>query len=126
MVDKEQRRFSRVDFHTRAEITKGTISIKGDVKNISLKGAFVASNEKLPTGQNVDILIELTGLKYPLKVSIKGRIVRTTSEGMGIDFDSMDLDTFTTLKEIVSYNLGNDTKPREEILRYLEERINKE
>ncbi|MCX7821862.1 MAG: PilZ domain-containing protein [Syntrophobacterales bacterium] len=124
MVEREQRRFTRVIFHAKAEIsTKVSISISGEVKDLSLKGAFIVSNEKLPVGQKVEISLQLPGSEPSISISVKGKVVRTTPEGMGIDFESMDIDTFYVLKEIVAHNLGSEEKAREEIIRYLQNKI---
>ncbi|MEJ5299472.1 MAG: PilZ domain-containing protein [Thermodesulforhabdaceae bacterium] len=123
MEEKERRRFTRVGFRTTAEIVKGSISISGEVKDLSLKGAFVVSKEKLPVNQKVEISIYLSGAENPLKVTVMGKVVRTTPEGIGVDFEGMDLDSFNTLKEIVSYNLGSEDTVRKEVFEYLQDRL---
>lgn len=124
MVEKEQRRFTRISFDAKIKVTKGTIVITGKARDLSLKGLFVICREKLPVGQNVEVDIELSGLKQFPKVSVEGHIVRITPEGMGIDFDSMDLDSFIALKEMIAYNLGNEDKLRKEFIRYLQKTLN--
>jgi len=123
MTEKEKRRFTRVDFKTTAEVVKGTISIIGEIKDLSMKGVFVVSKEKLPVNQRVEISILLSGPEPPLKVTITGKVIRTTPEGMAIDFESMDIDSFNTLKEIMAYNLGDSEKVRKEVLKYLQTQI---
>lgn len=122
-MEKEKRRFTRVNFKTTAEIVKGSILISGEVKDISMKGAFVISKEKLPVNQRVEISIFLSGPEPPLKVTITGRVIRITPEGMAIDFEGMDIDSFNTLRKIVAYNLGDEERVRKEVLEYLQTRL---
>ena len=40
---------------------------------------------------------------------MKGTIIRQTLDGIGIAFDSMDVDTYSHLKNIVRYNRMEDS-----------------
>jgi hypothetical protein len=53
--------------------------------------------------------IYLSGGIDDLKLEIQGRIVRHTDAGFGVEFESMDLETYTHLKTLVLYNIeGSD------------------
>lgn len=126
MGEKEKRRFSRIVFHTLVEIVKKSFAIPGELHDLSLKGAFVNCREKIPVGQSVNLVLYLGEPDQGLKLLINGKVVRTTPEGMAIDFQSMDIDTFSVLKEIIAYNLGTEEKTQEEILRYLQSKNSKQ
>lgn len=125
MTEKEQRRFSRIAFRTTIEIIKKSVSVIGELKDLSLKGAFIVCREKIPVGQSIKVILHLGEPENPIKLSIDGRVTRTNPDGMAVEFESMDLDTFSMLKELVSYNLGSEEITREEILRYLTSKINR-
>lgn len=126
MEEKEQRRFSRIVFHTTVEIVKRSFAITGELRDLSLKGAFVICREKIPVGQSVNLVLHIGEPEQALKLLINGKVARTTSEGMAIDFQSMDIDTFSILKEIIAYNLGTEERTREEILRYLQSKSSRQ
>lgn len=108
----ERRKHSRVGFATRIDVRvasgQNTISLKANSRDLSLKGIFVKTRERFPleTGCKVDIY--LTGGVEEIKLEIQGRTVRQTDDGIGIVFESMDVDTYTHLKNIVYYNSGDD------------------
>ncbi len=116
----EKRRFSRVRFSTTVEVEVGKLIIKGVASNISLKGLFMITDEKLPVGQRVDVTIRLENPEHPLSLLAAGRVVRVDRDGMGIDFEGIDLDAFAIIKEIVTYNLGDREKVQAELIRYIE------
>lgn len=112
---KEKRKHPRVRFKTRIEIVlQGDgkqIELEGDSKDLSLKGVFARAREDIvPPGTPCDIDIFLTGGIDEIKLSIKGTVARSSNEGMGIVFDSMDLDTYSHLKNIVYYNSVDESE----------------
>lgn len=122
MFDMEKRRFSRVDFNLKAYVYCRNLSIKGEVENLSLKGMFVKTGEKLQPGDVVESTIYLTGTTNPLDISvnIKGAVVRTEENGLVLQFKEMDLDSFSRLKNIIAYNNGNADKVMDEFLNAVE------
>jgi hypothetical protein len=58
-------------------------------------------------GTPCDIEILLTGTSTRLALTIKGIITRQDASGLGIAFDSMDLDSYVHLKNIVFYNASD-------------------
>jgi hypothetical protein len=117
-MEKEKRRFSRVDFKLKAYVYCRDLSIKGEVENLSLKGMFVRTGEKLQPGDLVEATVYLSGTANPLdiSVSIKGTVVRTEDGGMVLQFKEMDLDSFARLKNVIAYNDGNEDKVMEELV----------
>lgn len=110
----EKRRHPRVNFKTQIKISlEGggrQIELEGDSKDLSLKGVFVrAGEESLDAGTPCDISIYLTGGIDEIRLAMKGSVVRSNKDGMGIVFDSMDVDTYSHLKNIVYYNSVDDS-----------------
>lgn len=111
---EEKRRHPRVRFKTQIKISPEgggkEIELEGDSKDLSLKGVFVRTvDESLAAGTLCDISIYLTGGVDEIRLAMKGSVVRCSKEGMGIVFDSMDVDTYTHLKNVVYYNSVDDS-----------------
>lgn len=115
--DSERRKHERVEFLTSIRVIIDTvddkqeikkIDVKGDSKDLSLKGVFIITQEKVPTGSPCSVSIFLSGTKEDIKIQIQGVVARIENTGLGIAFDSMDVDSFAHLKSIVKYNSGNN------------------
>jgi len=102
----EKRRHTRVDFLTSILLrTKGSeILASGHSKDLSLKGVFVSTEEKLEKGTKIEVEIILSGGGNTIELFMEAVVARVEPHGMGIDFKTMDLDTYTHLKNIVLYN----------------------
>ena len=110
--DAERRKHERVEFFTSISVIIDAgdkkINVKGGIKDLSLKGVFIITDKKAPIGSPCSIKIFLSEAKEDVELSIKGKIARTESDGLGIIFDSIDIDSFTHLKNIVKYNSDNN------------------
>ncbi len=114
--DSERRQHERVEFLTSIRVIIDTvddkqenkkIDIKGDSKDLSLKGVFIITQDRVPAGSPCSVSIFLSGTKEDIKLQIQGVVARIENTGLGIAFDSMDVDSFAHLKSIVKYNSGN-------------------
>ena len=102
----ERRNGIRVDFATKVSITVGSKQTKydGDSRDISLRGIFLNTDDILEMNADCDIEIRLAGAQEESMISLKGHIVRKEDTGYAIYFDSVDLDSYTHLKNIIKYN----------------------
>ena len=104
----ERRKSSRVAFTTDIRIhieAEGKhVEVQGDSKDLSLKGIFVNTQEHFELQTKCDIRIHLTGSIDKIELQISGRVARIGKAGLGIVFDSMDIDSYSHLKNIVQYN----------------------
>ena len=104
----ERRKHSRVEFATRVEIQveaeETLIELKGSSKDLSLKGLFIGTNAEFAIGTKCLVKVYLTGAIDEIELIMKGSIVRKGEQNMGIEFNSMDVDTYSHLKNIVKYN----------------------
>lgn len=104
----DRRKGVRVRFDTGVSLTiesgSRVISAAGDIKDISLRGLFVRTEETLEPDTGCEIRIELSGTEIPIVLEMKGKVVRVSEGGVGIHFDTMDLETFMHLKNVVRYN----------------------
>ncbi|MDW7668995.1 MAG: PilZ domain-containing protein, partial [Bacillota bacterium] len=102
----DKRKYSRVVFETKALISFNNNIIEGKVENLSMKGAYIKTKTpvNLLTGDEVNLKLNLTGTTSKLDLNLKSTIKRVDSDGFGIEFTSIDLDSFTHLKNIIAYN----------------------
>lgn len=105
-MEEERRTRTRVHFTTQVIVKtdESEIVAEANSEDISIKGLFVNTEERIPVGTPCDIEILLTGTSTRLALTIKGIITRQDASGLGIAFDSMDLDSYVHLKNIVLYN----------------------
>ena len=109
----EKRKHLRVGFATEIKIVINAgdkeINAKGSSKDLSLKGIFCSTDEKIDKGTECDIAIYLTGSIDKIVLNINGTVVRVDDAGIGVSFDSMDVETYSHLKNIVQYNSEDAT-----------------
>ena len=99
------RKYPRVEFRSSVTITTAKRSFQGIVKSISMVGMFLIAGESLVIGEPVEIIIHLTGFAPEISLFLNGRVCRVTEIGMVIVFENIEAETYTKLKNIISYNL---------------------
>ena len=117
-MTEEKRGKTRVAFQTQVVIRAGDTQITSGAnsRDISLRGIFVKTNQRLPAETACDVEILLTGSSSRLAINVKGRVVRETPEGMGIVFDALDVDSYYHLKNLLLYNARDPDALEQEIL----------
>ena len=107
--NSERRGRNRVGFQTEISLKVGTSEIigKGNIVDLSLNGVFISTNEDVLIGEKCKVNIVLTGTVDGISLNMSGRVIRRKETGVAVVFDSMDVDTFTHLKNIVRYNSDN-------------------
>lgn len=107
MADK--RTHERVPFTARVNVfCKGKrIVTDADTRNISLKGVYVEAERSPGIGTLCGLELQLTGASSKLILNIDGRVVREDGAGFGLVFDTIDLDSYFHLKNILRYNAAD-------------------
>ncbi|MGA2229179.1 MAG: PilZ domain-containing protein [Syntrophobacteraceae bacterium] len=100
----EKRKNRRVHFEVVATVLSGPISINGTVDNLSMKGMFLNTRERLSGDSALKVSMTLPGSSSILSMELKGRALRQTETGIAIEFQEMDLDSFIHLRNIVAIN----------------------
>jgi len=117
------RKFSRVPFHVAATIKTPERQFQGSVENLSMRGMFLVTEERLPLGDQVDITIALSGTSPEISIAFTGNVSRVVDNGLGFFFDRIDLDSYTHLKNIIAYNIDDAEKVMEEIYHDIDEKL---
>lgn len=109
----DRRKHSRVGFTTEIKVLLDLdgeqVILEGNSKDLSMKGIFVSTAQRFPEGTICSVKIYLTGSIEKIELAMQGTIVRQTEKGVGIAFDSMDVETYSHLKNIVQYNSTEDS-----------------
>lgn len=123
MKTKENlREFTRVTIAVEAEVRfakegEATV-VTGRTKDLSMKGIFILSEEKLPVGSKC--LVSLTPIREPkhFRIEANGRVVRLGEAGMGIEFvEIFGLESYDHLRNVVLYNSSHEIEQVEEELK---------
>ncbi len=113
----EQRKRTRVEFHTTADIqTTGARVLGMQTRDLSHKGVFVLGELPLEVGQKCGVTIQLGDDESSPILHMEGRVARLTAEGVAIDFISMDPDTYMHLRHLVLLNAENPVETAKEFV----------
>jgi len=109
LEDHDKRKKQRVDFKTKITLKtdQSELNIEGSSKDLSLKGIFIHTNEDIALNTKCDIEIYLTGMTEKFVLNMQGITIRQEDNGIAVEFISMDLDSYTHLKNILRYNTAN-------------------
>lgn len=125
----EKRKFERVDLRTEAVVRHRDVTFRGEVENLSLKGLFVRTDQKIPLHDKVDVAMFFHGSTSELSFSLEANVVRTTEEGIGLNFRKIDIDSLVrsdvaaaaggdrqqVIEEFYGYARNNDAAEDEEL-----------
>jgi len=115
----EKRKMTRVEFHIKGTIRADGRKVSGEVSDLSLKGLFLQleePTEHFTLNDEVSIMINLSDPSSDIHIQADGKIVRIEEKGLGVHLEHMDLDSFTHLKNIISYNIGDHEKVMDEFV----------
>lgn len=108
----EKRRRSRVCAQFDAYVYSDGEKIPVTTLNISMKGALLAPEPRLVAGQDCTLVFVLS---KEINVRLRGRIVRSSEEGLAVDFESMDESAFFHLRNMVRYSSQDADKIDQEL-----------
>jgi len=104
----EHRECSRSPVHGRTEVRLGNgITVEGKAVDVSLRGVMLATEDRLPVGKPVRVMLILDGDREPKRVNASGHIARLDDAGVAVCFTDMDLDNAQYLRDIVSINASD-------------------
>ena len=117
-MTEEKRQKTRVPFQTQVVIRSGGEEIisEADSRDISLRGMFVRTRQPLSVDTACQVEILLTGSSSRLSIRVQGRVAREERGGVGIVFDSLDIDSYYHLKNLLLYNAQDPDALEKEIL----------
>jgi hypothetical protein len=115
----EKRNFSRITFNVGTVIKWQDKSLKGEVENLSLQGMLARITDPIPTGEEVEITIYLTGVSPQIPINLQGEVIRSSEEGLALKFIKMNTDSFIHLRNIMAHNTGDSGKVMDELFSFI-------
>ncbi|MGE4290597.1 MAG: PilZ domain-containing protein [Desulfovibrio sp.] len=103
-MSEDKRRRSRVKAGFEASLVVDGKAVPARTRDLSLKGALVSCDKDYP--ENTNCVLRL-GLGPGLRLSIDGKVARKTAQGLAIEFEGMDDQSFGHLLQIVRLNAEN-------------------
>ena len=115
-MEDDQRKRTRVHFTARVNLIAGGRELTNlKSRDLSLKGLFVETDQVLSMGTPVEVSLNLSGNTSSVILKMTGRVARVDTNGLGIDFEEVDLDSFFHLRNIVKYNAGDPSVVDDEL-----------
>lgn len=104
----KNRAFTRAKLSKAATIRVGEQTIGGLVKNISLRGLFVQTNQQIPLNSSVEVSVHY-GQNSSL--DLKATVIRHEAEaGLGLRINRMDIPSLIYLRELVTGHCGDQAR----------------
>jgi CheY-like chemotaxis protein len=99
-IEKERRRFQRVNVRCKAVVETGAAYIEGSTLDMSLNGVLIQAQTALPAGTKVTLSLQLRPGVPPLRASAK--VVRLIGEDcMGLEIAVISADDSLRLQEFL-------------------------
>lgn len=104
-MSEDKRRFTRISFkmNTEIKVNNETFSTY-DIANLSVGGCLLPFKIDVESGTPCEIKIVLEGTADEMAIIIEGEIVRTTPEGIAVNFTKIDPESLFHLQNIIKYN----------------------
>ncbi len=108
-AENDKRQNVRVAFQVDIEVIfdELKINVTGDSSNISLSGVYVKTDKTVPLHTPCQVVLYLSGTTEPMALTMSGHVARKDAGGFAVNFESMDLDSYSTLKQILRFNTGD-------------------
>lgn len=104
-MSDDNRRFTRIQFKMNTEIVINDELFSTDnITNLSVGGCLLPIDKEIASGTSCQIKITLEGTTDEMAIRIEGEVVRTTPEGLAINFVRIDPESLFHLQNIVKYN----------------------
>ncbi len=112
----EQRKRTRVNFSIKVEAARSGDEFRYmDLRDLSLRGLYAYTQKPFTIGEDCEVRISLLEGNDEAGIVLKGVVVRTDDQGMGIQFTEIDADGFQHLRNIMYYNTGDPEKIDKEL-----------
>lgn len=107
MTTPARRQYIRIPFHDTARLSLGQAGTSCDVLDLSLKGALVALGSPLEAAPGTPCALHLP-LDARNALRMNGHVVHREDRALGLEWDSIDLDSLTHLRRLLELNCGDE------------------
>jgi len=81
------------------------ITVEGKAVDVSLRGLMFVSENRLPIGKPVRVVLILDGDAEPRHINVGGHIARLHDQGVAVQFTDIDLDNTQYLRDVITFNV---------------------
>jgi hypothetical protein len=99
-----ERFFTRVNCSVKASIRYGDNVFECDIKTLSLQGMFLKTDHFIPLNETVHVTFYHSD---QTTINVTAKVVSTEPDGVSVKIDSLSINSFTRLRDIVS-KISND------------------
>ncbi|WP_020207871.1 PilZ domain-containing protein [Gilvimarinus chinensis] len=119
MSNTDRRRFSRIPFDLNAELSQASLVWQAKLRDISLNGALISGPKppQLDTQVPIQLNVELSD---QVSMSMLTRLAHYTDQELGLECQSIDLDSVQHLRRLIELNLGDPAAAERELHELLE------
>jgi len=115
-MSSEKRRFSRVPFTVKVEVTVGKETYSSDIiDNLSVGGCLLPLLADLKPQKTCFMKILLSETDDGPVIKVEGKIIRCSSGTAAIKFTGIDPDSLFHLQNIIRYNYPDSDQVEKEI-----------
>lgn len=116
---ENSREFTRIPIPVQVKVSSpGQQEILCSSRDLAMNGVLLHSDRLLPPGTQCEVRIQLTE-GASIEILAFGKVVRTDDACMAIGFDSMDVEGYAHMKNLLMYNAGNADAIEDEVRHHL-------
>lgn len=111
MKEQERREAGRIAFDSEVHIRCGrvcTIDGKVDARDISIRGMYIQTWQRVPVETLCKIDLALSGDSSKMHFTVSGVVCRHDDDGMGIAFLKLSPDNYLHIKTLVQVNAATE------------------
>jgi hypothetical protein len=113
-MTQERRRFSRIDFDARVEITQGEKNWQAQLLDISLKGLLLAKLGHYQLQSATPLLVKII-LSDQTSIMMYAQVVHQTLEQLHLACVTIDIDSISHLRRLIELNIGDANAAEREL-----------
>ncbi|MFZ5863955.1 MAG: PilZ domain-containing protein [Nitrospirota bacterium] len=114
---EERRQWTRVTTGLDVRVEAAGLTVRGRVRDLSLAGVYLFCDPPFPKGTACSVTLVLVGADPPLTIELNGHVVHAETEGMGIEFTEMPVDSLGHVRNLVRYNTEDSDFVEDELQR---------
>lgn len=105
---KEHRNYNRINFESFVQFNTGECEYICELLDISMNGALIAAcTGATPGPSSACTLIISLDEGQEVQIVMKGRVAHKIENRVGIQCESIGLDSITNLRKLIEYNLDD-------------------
>lgn len=102
----ERRRYTRINFNTRVEFRQGKLAFETELVDVSLNGILIDTPRDYEIRANIPAEARIP-LGDEAEIRMTVRLIHSSSEVLGFECESIDVDSIAHLRRLIELNMGD-------------------